>query len=113
MVNEFSGIKPAINKAIVGEHVFSHESGIHVCAILEEPRTYELFSPEMVGGMRHLIVGKHTGMKALKGIVGSMGHELSNDELVSLLDRIKNCTDTKRGISPSRLETMITEAKKH
>ncbi|MBN2110889.1 MAG: homoaconitate hydratase [Methanosarcinaceae archaeon] len=107
MVNEFSGVRPAINKAIVGEHAFSHESGIHVCAILEEPRTYELFSPEMVGGERHLIVGKHTGTKALRGILKSMGYELDKEQLCELLDKIKNCTDAKKGISPSRLEEMI------
>lgn len=113
MVNRYSGLRPAVNKAIVGEHAFSHESGIHVCAILEEPRTYELFSPEMVGGKRHLIVGKHTGMKALRGIVREMGHELTNEQLTALLDRIKNCTDTKRGISPARLESMINDTRQH
>jgi methanogen homocitrate synthase len=40
-----------------------------------------------------------------------MGHELSNEQLASVLDRIKNCTETKHGISPSRLETMVNEAK--
>ncbi len=109
MVNEYSGIKPAINKAIVGEHTFSHESGIHVCAILEEPRTYELFSPEMVGGERHLIVGKHTGMKALKGIVKSMGYELEKEQLCVLLDKIKNCMEAKKGIPPSRLNEMVAD----
>lgn len=109
MVNEFSGIRPAITKAIVGEHAFSHESGIHVCAILEEPRTYELFSPEMVGGTRHLIVGKHTGMKALRGITRSMGYNLEKNQLCALLERIKNCTEAKKGISPRRLKEMINE----
>jgi methanogen homocitrate synthase len=109
MVNEFSGIRPSITKAIVGEHAFSHESGIHVCAILEEPRTYELFSPEMVGGTRHLIVGKHTGMKALRGITKSMGYNLEKDQLCALLERIKNCTEAKKGISPRRLNEMINE----
>jgi methanogen homocitrate synthase len=109
MVNGFSGIRPAITKAIVGEHAFSHESGIHVCAILEEPRTYELFSPEMVGGTRHLIVGKHTGMKALRGIVKSMGYDLEKEQLCALLEKIKNCTEAKKGISPKRLEEMIND----
>lgn len=109
MVNDFSGIRPAITKAIVGEHAFSHESGIHVCAILEEPRTYELFSPEMVGGTRHLIVGKHTGMKALRGITRSMGYDLEKGQLCALLERIKNCTEAKKGISPKRLKEMIKE----
>lgn len=109
MVNDFSGIRPAITKAIVGEHAFSHESGIHVCAILEEPRTYELFSPEMVGGTRRLIVGKHTGMKALRGITRSMGYDLEKNQLCALLERIKNCTEAKKGISPKRLKEMIKE----
>lgn len=113
LVNEYSGLETAVTKPIVGKHAFSHESGIHVCAILEEPRTYELFSPEMVGGKRHLIVGKHTGMKALKGIVNNMGYDLSKEELTTLLDRIKNCTDIKHGVSSAKLESMVIETKKH
>ena len=48
MVSEYSGITPSVNKAVVGQNAFTHESGIHVAAILEGPRTYELFLPEMV-----------------------------------------------------------------
>jgi methanogen homocitrate synthase len=110
-VEEFSGIYPAVNKAIIGKHAFSHESGIHVAAILEEPRTYELFSPEMVGSKRNLIVGKHTGTKALKGIIKDMGYSLERDELCDLIDRVKVCTEAKRGIPRNRLEDMIHEIK--
>ncbi|MBN2488746.1 MAG: homoaconitate hydratase [Methanosarcinaceae archaeon] len=110
-VEEFSGIYPAVNKAIVGKHAFSHESGIHVAAILEEPRTYELFSPEMVGSKRNLIVGKHTGTKALKGIIKDMGYSLEREELCDLIDRVKVCTEAKRGIPRNRLEEMIHEIK--
>jgi methanogen homocitrate synthase len=88
IISEYSGIKPAANKAIVGQNAFSHESGIHVAAILEEPRTYELFLPEMVGGKRNLIVGKHTGKKALKGIINSIGFCLERDELCALIEMV-------------------------
>jgi methanogen homocitrate synthase len=111
MVEEFSGIYPAVNKAIIGKHAFSHESGIHVAAILEEPRTYELFSPEIVGSKRNLIVGKHTGTKALKGIIKDMGYSLEREELCDLIDRVKVCTEAKRGIPRNRLEEMINEVK--
>jgi methanogen homocitrate synthase len=110
-VERYSGIKPGVTKAVIGEHAFSHESGIHVCAILEEPRTYELFSPEMVGGQRRLIVGKHTGMKALRGIVKSMGYELSKEALCTLIEKVKNSAETKYGISSERLEEMINEVR--
>lgn len=112
-VSKYAGIKPSVTKAVVGEHAFSHESGIHVCAILEEPRTYELFSPEMVGGQRRLIVGKHTGMKALKGIVKSMGYDLEREELCELIDRVKNSAETKYGISSEKLQEMIVDVQKN
>ena len=112
MISEYSGIKPSANKAIVGQNAFSHESGIHVAAILEEPRTYELFLPEMVGGKRNLIVGKHTGKKALKGIINSIGFCLERDELCDLIEMVKVCTEEKhKSISREHLEKLITQVR--
>ncbi|MCL7410688.1 MAG: homocitrate synthase family protein [Methanosarcinaceae archaeon] len=113
MVVKYSKVLPAVNKAVVGRNAFRHESGIHVAAILEEPQTYELYSPEMVGGKRNLVVGKHTGTKALQGIVRDMGYILERDELCDLIDKVKVCTEAKRGISRNRLEVMIREVKMH
>lgn len=112
-VQEYSGLPIAVNKSVVGKHAFTHESGIHVMAILEEPRTYELFSPEMVGGKRNLIVGKHTGKKALKGIVENLGYSLDQDELCDLILKVKNCTEVKKGLSRERLETLIKTVQSH
>lgn len=112
MISEYSGIKPSANKAIVGQNAFSHESGIHVAAILEEPRTYELFLPEMVGGKRNLIVGKHTGKKALKGIINSIGFCLERDELCDLIEMVKVCTEEKhKSISREHLEKLISQVR--
>ncbi len=112
MISEYSGITPSANKAIVGQNAFSHESGIHVAAILEEPRTYELFLPEMVGGKRNLIVGKHTGKKALKGIINSIGLCLEREELCALIEKVKVCTEEKhKSISRDQLEKLITQVR--
>lgn len=73
LVQSCSGVLMPKNKAVVGENAFAHESGIHVAAaVLEEPRTYELYSPEMVGSARRIIIGKHTGARALKYITKKM-----------------------------------------
>jgi methanogen homocitrate synthase len=109
MVVEYSGVNVAKNKPVVGELAFAHESGIHVAAILEEPSTYELFSPEMVGTKRSLIIGKHTGTKALKGVVQTMGHDLDHDQLCKLLDKVKDCYQAKRGIPCNVLEDFVQE----
>ena len=112
MVSEYSGITPPVNKAVVGQNTFTHESGIHVAAILEEPRTYELFLPEMVGGKRNLVVGKHTGTKALKGIINSIGFCLEREELCALIEKVKVCTEEKRkSISQDQLEKLIAQVK--
>ncbi|HJH32151.1 MAG TPA: homoaconitate hydratase [Methanosarcinaceae archaeon] len=113
MVEDYSRVRTAVNKAIVGRNAFRHESGIHVAAILEQPRTYELYNPEMIGGQRNLVVGKHTGTKALKSIINDMGYTLEMDEFCNLIDKVKTCTEAKRGVSRNRLEDMIREVKLH
>ncbi|MDD3041819.1 MAG: homocitrate synthase family protein [Methanosarcinaceae archaeon] len=113
LVEEYSGIVPAVNKSVVGKNAFTHESGIHVAAILEDPRTYEVFLPEMVGGKRNLVVGKHTGTKALKGIIESIGCCLERDELCSLIEKVKVCTEERhKSIPRDYLERMIREVKR-
>jgi len=55
----------ALNKPIVGEHAFSHESGLHIAAILAHPLTYEPINPHMVGRRRKFYLGKFSGSKSI------------------------------------------------
>lgn len=108
-VAEYSKLSVAVNKAVVGQNTFAHESGIHVAAILENPRTYELFMPEMVGGERNLIVGKHTGTKALCGIIKDMGYVLGEDDFCRLFKDVKTITECEqRSINRQELEKLIS-----
>ncbi len=107
IVQSYSGVIMPNNKAVVGENAFAHESGIHVAAVLEEPRTYELYSPEMVGGNRKIIIGKHTGAKALKYITKKMGYELERDEICLLAEKVKRCSEFKRPVSCDELRELI------
>jgi methanogen homocitrate synthase len=107
LVQSYSGVIMPKNKAVVGENAFAHESGIHVAAVLEEPRTYELYSPEMVGSARKIIIGKHTGARALKYITKKMGYDLKRDEICLLAERVKRCSEFKRPISCDELRKLI------
>lgn len=107
LVESYSGISVAKNKAVVGANAFAHESGIHVAAVLEEPRTYELYSPDIVGAARHIIIGKHTGAKALKYITERMGYRLKEKELCSLAEQVKMCSEYKRPINCEELRKLI------
>ncbi|MFQ6102080.1 MAG: homocitrate synthase family protein [Anaerolineae bacterium] len=77
-------------KAIIGTNVFAHESGIHADGILKDPSSYEAFSPEEVGLQRQIVIGKHSGSKALTYKFGAeFGIELDNDMAGKLLERVR------------------------
>ncbi|GAH18361.1 unnamed protein product, partial [marine sediment metagenome] len=52
-------------KPIVGDYAFSHESGLHIAAILAHPLTYEPINPRMVGRRRKFYYGKFSGSKSI------------------------------------------------
>ena len=64
MVSAASGRPLPVSKSIVGGMAFAHESGIHVDGIMKAPITYEPFDPVIVGNMRRIVIGKHSGRKA-------------------------------------------------
>jgi methanogen homocitrate synthase len=112
MVESYSGITLQKTKPVVGEHAFSHESGIHIAAILEDPRTYEYFLPEMVGGERRFILGKHTGKKALEHVVATLGYQLNEQQICRVLDEVKELGESKIGITPETLTALIRHTMK-
>ncbi|MFB6187587.1 MAG: LeuA family protein, partial [Halobacteriaceae archaeon] len=57
-------IPPA--KPIIGERAYRHESGMHTAAMLQDPSTYEPFTPAEYGGERTLLFGSDTGRGAVK-----------------------------------------------
>jgi len=52
-------------KPIVGDYAFSHESGLHIAAILAHPITYEPMDPRIVGRRRKFYLGKFSGSKSI------------------------------------------------
>ncbi|MDJ0933244.1 hypothetical protein [Breoghania sp.] len=62
-------------KAIVGSHVFSHESGIHVAALLKAPETYQGLDPAEIGRRHTIVLGKHSGTAALGNALARLGHK--------------------------------------
>ena len=111
LVEKYAGMTLPRNKPVVGDLAFSHESGIHIAAILQDPSTYEFFPPELVGGERRFILGKHTGKKALEYVVSSLGCELSEKQICRVLDLVKDHSEHKCNITPLVLKKLIKKAK--
>lgn len=76
-------------KAVVGERVFSHESGLHADGVLKDPKNYEGFDPAEVGLKRFFVVGKHSGGSGLIERYRELGVELSREDASLLMEKVR------------------------
>jgi methanogen homocitrate synthase len=90
LVESLTQVKIPDNKPIVGKNIFRHESGIHVDAVIEEPLTYEPFLPEMVGQHRRIVLGKHSGCRAVRAKLNECGIDVTKDELCKIVEQVKS-----------------------
>lgn len=111
LVAEASGRAVAANKSIVGEAVFTHESGLHVDGLLKDPSTYESFDPASVGRDRRLVLGKHSGSHGVKHAYAQLGIHLHDYQTPHMLSRIRAFAGaTKRNPQPEDLMRFYLES---
>jgi 2-isopropylmalate synthase len=91
------GVAP--NKAIVGANAFAHAAGIHQHGVMVNPLTYEIMTPESVGVPKNsLVLGKHSGRRALEHRFIELGHALSKEQLNEVYTRFTELADRKKTI---------------
>ena len=103
LVGRLTGVKMPVNKPIVGDNAFAHESGIHVHGILNNASTYEPMSPEMVGHSRRIVLGKHTGANALKSKLKEYHIDLDADQFDRVFSEIKSLGDSGKCVTDDDL----------
>ena len=87
-------------KAVVGEKVFSHESGLHTDGVLKYPGNYEGYDPAEVGLSRHMVVGKHSGSHGLQDRLERLGIHLDDRAADQLLEQVRLVAQSnKRSLS--------------
>lgn len=89
LVAQASGRPVPANKSIVGEGVFTHESGIHVDGLIKHRANYQNFDPEEVGRDHRLVLGKHSGSSAVIRTYADMGMLLDELQAGTILARIR------------------------
>jgi homocitrate synthase NifV len=71
------------NRPIVGEDIFTCETGLHLQGLRNDPQTYEPFAPEQVGAERKLLLGPKCGRRAiiahLKGLDSRLATNLPEE----------------------------------
>jgi 2-isopropylmalate synthase len=98
------------NKAVVGANAFAHESGIHQHGVLANPLTYEIMTPASVGFTgQNIVLGKHSGRKALEHRLNELGHQPTREELGTIYTRFTELADRKKNIYDQDIVALLHE----
>jgi 2-isopropylmalate synthase len=104
LVSDISGFVVPPNKAVVGDNIFAHGSGIHQAAVLNNPLTYEIFTPQTVGvDARKIHIGPHSGIKGLQYKLETLGVFLETEQLNKVFIEMKEVTQGKKNVSDEEL----------
>jgi len=97
-------------KAVVGERVFAHESGLHADGVLKHPGNYEGFDPAEVGLDRQIVVGKHSGSHGVRHRLAALGISLRAGDEQLFLDRVRGRSqELKRPLGDDDLLSLLAE----
>jgi len=112
MLAECISFGAAPNKAIVGANAFAHASGIHQHGVLANPLTYEILTPASVGFKgENIVLGKHSGRRALEHRLTELGRTLSKEELNAVYHRFTALADRKKSIYDQDILGLLNEAR--
>ncbi len=76
-------------KSLVGARAFTHESGIHVDGLIKDIRNYQGLDPTLLGRTHTLVLGKHSGMGAVKAVFARFGIALDQIQTGKLLSAVQ------------------------
>jgi len=89
-VSECLDLPIPFNMPITAPGAFTHRAGIHTKAVLRNPRSYEVITPNDFGLMRRIDIGsRFTGRYAIRHRAAILGFDLSSDEVCRLTQSLK------------------------
>ncbi len=88
-------------KAIVGAAVFTHESGIHVDGLLKNRDCYQALDPAKLGRSHRMVLGKHSGLRAVVTALQDQGLDVSPERAMAILAQVKAYAQRTKGAVPT------------
>lgn len=106
-----TGRKIAGNRPVVGEDIFTCETGLHLQGLQNAPETYEPYAPERVAGRRKLLIGPKAGRRAILGRLKQDG-DTRTEDVSDMAVRIVRDTALalKRPLSETELHRLLADA---
>ncbi|MFH0733006.1 MAG: citramalate synthase [Candidatus Omnitrophota bacterium] len=78
-VAEACNMKHNDNQPFVGQSAFAHKGGVHINAVMKNPRSYEHIKPEVVGNVRRILVSELSGKSTIVYKAQKMELDLGKD----------------------------------
>ncbi|WP_300464767.1 citramalate synthase [Desulfobacula sp.] len=78
-ISETANVPPVNSRPFVGKSAFAHKGGVHVSAIMKNPKAYEHMAPELVGNVRRVIVSEQSGKSNIEYKARELGVELGEN----------------------------------
>ena len=109
-VRELSGYELEPWKPIVGENLFTRESGA-VASQFHDPPSIEPYSSELVGAERKIVLGKKSGLDSIRIKAEELGLDVPEERRAEVLARVKELGARKRGlVSDDEFRRLVSEA---
>ncbi|MBW7452852.1 citramalate synthase [Paenibacillus sepulcri] len=91
-VSEIANVHMPVNQPYVGAAAFAHKGGIHVSAIMKDPKTYEHIAPELVGNKQRILVSELSGQSNIivKAQEMKLNINLESSETRLIMNKIKD-----------------------
>ncbi len=110
-IAKVTGIEPEPMHPIIGRNCFRHESGIHIDAILKNPKCYEPYDPEIVGRKRELTLGKTNGTSAIMYFTKRINESLNYMQCRQVLHEVQIEADQNKKINLCSFKEIVKHCK--
>ena len=81
-------------------------------AVIEEPLCYEPYVPELVGQKRQLVLGKHSGCRAVRAKLNECELDVTDDELIEIVRQVKKQREEGKYINDNVFKEIVKNTKK-
>ena len=78
-ISEISNMKQGDNQPYVGVSAFAHKGGVHVNAVMKNPKSYEHVIPEKIGNKRRFLISELSGKTNILLKAEELNLDLSKD----------------------------------
>jgi 2-isopropylmalate synthase len=79
-ISEISNMKQRNDQPYTGASAFAHKGGVHINAVMKNPKTYEHIEPVLVGNRRRILVSELAGKTAVLIRAKELEFDLSKED---------------------------------